>query len=117
MSEPQLKHLPVGTGDDQRALAAFVRGGRAPGIFWLGGFRSDMKGTKAEALDLWADEHGRAAVRFDYSGHGGSGGSFEDGTISRWLDEAEAVFDAFTAEPQVLVGSSMGGCCSRRRST
>ena len=86
-----------------------MRPGKAPGIFWLGGFRSDMQGSKAQALDLWAAEEGRAATRFDYSGHGSSGGRFEDGTISRWLEEAEAVFDAFTAEPQVLVGSSMGG--------
>ena len=112
MGEPQLKHLRVGSGEDERAIAAFVRSGRAPGIIWLGGFRSDMQGTKAEALDLWAGEHGRAAVRFDYSGHGSSGGRLEDGTISRWLEEAEAVFDAFTVEPQVLVGSSMGGWLS-----
>ena len=85
------------------------RDGKAPGIFWLGGFRSDMDGSKAEALDLWAEEAGHAVTRFDYSGHGRSGGRFEDGTISRWLEEAHAVFDAFTKEPQVLVGSSMGG--------
>ena len=90
-------------------IAVLARPGKAPGVFWLGGFRSDMAGTKAEALDLWAEEQGRAATRFDYSGHGSSEGRFEDGTISRWLEEAEAVFDAFTTEPQVLVGSSMGG--------
>jgi len=109
MSRAGLKHLTVGDGSEARQIAVLARSGKAPGIFWLGGFRSDMQGTKAEALDLWAGDEGRAATRFDYSGHGASGGRFEDGTISRWLDEALAVFDAFTREPQVLVGSSMGG--------
>lgn len=109
MSQPRLEHLTVGEGDVARSVAVLTRPGKAPGIFWLGGFRSDMQGSKAQALDLWAEEQGRAATRFDYSGHGASGGRFLDGTISRWLEEAEAVFDAFTTEPQVLVGSSMGG--------
>ena len=81
----------------------------APGLVWLGGFKSDMKGTKAEALDRWAEEKGRACLRFDYSGHGESGGAFEDGTLGRWLAEAVAVYTAFAKGPQVLVGSSMGG--------
>ena len=68
-----------------------------------------MKGTKAEALDLWARDHGRAITRFDYSGHGESGGSFTDGTIGRWFEETLAVFDAFCRGPQVVIGSSMGG--------
>ena len=80
-----------------------------PGLFWLGGFKSDMRGTKAEALDLWARNNGRAMTRFDYSGHGESGGTFTDGTIGRWLEETRAVFDAFCRGPQVVVGSSMGG--------
>lgn len=109
MAEPLLEQLPVGEGDAARMVAVLARRGKAPGIFWLGGFRSDMQGSKAQALDLWAAEEGRAATRFDYSGHGNSGGRFEDGTISRWLEEAERVFDAFTTDPQVLVGSSMGG--------
>ncbi|MFG1360364.1 alpha/beta hydrolase [Xanthobacter pseudotagetidis] len=83
--------------------------GRAPGVMWLGGFKSDMTGTKAEHLARWAAARGTAYVRFDYSGHGASGGRFEDGTISRWLAESLAVFDRATAGPQVLVGSSMGG--------
>ena len=87
---------------------ASVRGRRA-GLFWLGGFKSDMQGTKAVALDRWAAEHGRACMRFDYSGHGESGGDFVDGTIGRWLEESIAVFERFAAGPQVLVGSSMGG--------
>ena len=86
-----------------------ARAGGAPGLFWLGGFNSDMKGTKALALDAWAAEHGRACVRFDYSGHGESGGAFIDGTIGRWLEESVAVFEQFCRGPQVVIGSSMGG--------
>ncbi len=86
-----------------------VRGGGAPGLFWLGGFKSDMKGAKATALDAWAAQHGRACVRFDYSGHGESGGEFTNGTIGGWLAESIAVFERFCHGPQVVVGSSMGG--------
>ena len=86
-----------------------ARAGGGPGLFWLGGFNSDMKGTKALALDAWAAEQGRACVRFDYSGHGESGGAFVDGTIGRWLEESVAVFERFCAGPQVVIGSSMGG--------
>jgi pimeloyl-ACP methyl ester carboxylesterase len=68
-----------------------------------------MKGTKAQALDDWAASQGRAMIRFDYSGHGESGGAFTDGTIGRWLEDSLAVFDACCQGPQVLVGSSMGG--------
>lgn len=109
MSRARLKQLTVGAGEDAREIAVLARDGRGPGIFWLGGFRSDMQGTKAEALDMFAAEAGRAMTRFDYSGHGRSGGRFEDGTISRWLAEAETIFDAMTKDPQVIVGSSMGG--------
>ena len=86
-----------------------IRDGAAPGLFWLGGFKSDMRGTKAVALDDWAGEQGRACIRFDYSGHGESGGDFADGTIGRWLEDSVAVFERFAKGPQVLVGSSMGG--------
>ena len=74
--------------DHAAAIAACTRTPRAPrpGLMWLGGFKSDMGGTKAMALDAWAAEQGRACLRFDYSGHGESGGAFADGTISRWLD-------------------------------
>jgi len=82
---------------------------RRPGVVWLGGFRSDMLGSKAAALDAWAAETGRAFLRFDYSGHGESDGAFEDGSIGEWADDALAAFDALTAGPQILVGSSMGG--------
>jgi pimeloyl-ACP methyl ester carboxylesterase len=104
-----LKFSTVGTGPGARRIAVRARSGGAPGLLWLGGFKSDMKGTKAEALDRWALEQGRAMVRFDYSGHGESGGDFADGTIGRWLEESLAVLDAFCRGPQVVVGSSMGG--------
>ena len=67
-----------------------------PGLVWLGGYRSDMIGTKAEALDQWAAENGQSCLRHDYSGHGESGGEFIDGTISRWLEESLAVFEQFS---------------------
>ncbi|WP_308916955.1 alpha/beta hydrolase [Jannaschia sp. LMIT008] len=83
--------------------------GAAPGVVFLGGFKSDMQGTKALALEAWARAQGRAFLRMDYSGHGGSGGDFEDGTIGQWRDDAAAVIAHATAGPQVIVGSSMGG--------
>lgn len=92
-----------------RRIAVRARTGDAPGLFWLGGFKSDMKGTKAQALDEWAGENRRACIRFDYSGHGESGGDFEDGTIGQWLEESLAVFEACCEGPQVAIGSSMGG--------
>jgi pimeloyl-ACP methyl ester carboxylesterase len=109
MNDLCLKFLSVGTDITGRQIAVRRREGAVPGLFWLGGFKSDMRGTKAEALDLWARNNGRAMTRFDYSGHGESGGTFTDGTIGRWLEETRAVFDAFCRGPQVVVGSSMGG--------
>src|SRR5947209_13387446 len=109
MNDVCLKFLAVGTGNGARQITVRSRDGAAPGLFWLGGFKSDMKGTKAEALDQWARDVGRAMVRFDYSGHGESGGDFLDGTVGRWLEDSLAVFDAFCHGPQILVGSSMGG--------
>jgi pimeloyl-ACP methyl ester carboxylesterase len=106
---PDLQFLDVGEGDDARRIAILARPGRGPAVVWLGGFRSDMRATKATALDDWAAEAGRAVVRFDYSGHGESGGAFTAGTISRWLEEALAVITAKTQGPAILVGSSMGG--------
>jgi pimeloyl-ACP methyl ester carboxylesterase len=102
-------YIEVGEGHSASRVAVRARAGRAPGLFWLGGFNSDMKGTKALALDAWAAEHGRACIRFDYSGHGESGGKFVDGTIGRWLEESVAVFERFCRGPQVMIGSSMGG--------
>jgi len=108
MSEAHLVSLVV-ESSPKRTIAVRAREGRSPGLFWLGGFKSDMKGTKAEALDRWAASEGRAYVRFDYSGHGESDGAFTDGTISRWLEESVAVYLQFAHGTQVLIGSSMGG--------
>ena len=101
--------IEVGEGNTARRIAVRARLGASPGLIWLGGFNSDMTGTKAVALDAWAAERGRACVRFDYSGHGESGGAFIDGTIGRWLEESVAVFERFCRGPQVVIGSSMGG--------
>jgi len=83
--------------------------GAGPGIVFLGGFRSDMNGTKALFLEDYCRQRERAYVRFDYFAHGSSSGNFADGTISRWRDDAIAVIDSLTEGPQILVGSSMGG--------
>ena len=101
--------LQVGTGDKFRNIAIGKISGASPGLIWLGGYRSDMTGTKAQVMMDWARNNGHAALRFDYSGHGKSSGKFVDGTISRWLEEALAVFSQHTDGPQLLVGSSMGG--------
>lgn len=93
-------------------LAFSRQTGAAPTFVWLGGFKSDMAGTKAEALAAWADKSGRAFLRFDYSGHGKSGGRFQDGSIGAWTDDAAAVIAAESGGPLVLVGSSMGGWIS-----
>ncbi|MEN8722052.1 MAG: alpha/beta hydrolase [Alphaproteobacteria bacterium] len=79
------------------------------GVVFLGGFMSDMGGTKAIALQDWAQKAGRDFLRFDYFGHGQSDGPFTDGCISRWADDAIAMIDEMTDGPQLLVGSSMGG--------
>lgn len=108
MADAQPQFIEVGEGAGSRPIAVLRRAGTAPGVFWLGGYRSDMTGAKAGALDELGVETGAAVTRFDYSGHGQSGGDFLAGTISRWLEEALAVF-ATTHGPQVVVGSSMGG--------
>ena len=75
MSEPAALEVKVGRGADARVVAGLSRPGKEPGLFWLGGLRSDMAGTKAEALDRWAAANGHAFTRFDYSGHGRSPGA------------------------------------------
>ncbi len=80
-----------------------------PGLVWLGGFASDMEGTKANFLDHWAAERGRAFLRFDYSGHGRSSGRFEEGCVGDWLEQSLAIFERSTQGPQIVIGSSMGG--------
>src|SRR5918911_5095010 len=101
--------LEVGSGERARRIALLQREGAGPIVVWLGGFRSDMRSTKADALDAWAAAVGRAFLRFDYSGHGESGGRFEEATISQWLADALAVLDRHVPDRPVLVGSSMGG--------
>ena len=95
-----------------RRIAYQRHEGRGPGVVFLGGFRSDMTGTKAQFLADWAQDQGRAFLRFDYSGHGQSSGAFEDGAIGDWAADAMAAVARLTAGPQILVGSSMGGWIS-----
>jgi pimeloyl-ACP methyl ester carboxylesterase len=105
--EPQF--IKVGKNGETRRIAVRARAGKSPCLMWLSGFKSDMSGTKAEAVSGFAAETGQAMARFDYSGHGLSGGAFEDACVSDWLEEAEDVFDRFCTGDTVLVGSSMGG--------
>jgi pimeloyl-ACP methyl ester carboxylesterase len=109
MNDNGLKFLDIGAEHERRRIAIREQLGAGPALFWLSGYKSDMKGTKAEALAAWAAGAGRACIRFDYSGHGESGGAFADGTIGRWLADALAVFEAHSRGPQILIGSSMGG--------
>jgi pimeloyl-ACP methyl ester carboxylesterase len=110
MTHASHQHEPswLETGDGER-LAYHHQGGQSPGILFCGGFASDMTGTKATALEAFAQERGQAFTRFDYRGHGQSSGRFADGTIGKWRGDALAVLDQVTEGPQVLVGSSMGG--------
>lgn len=105
--------IPAPGGD--HSLAALHVRGRAPTVVWLGGFRSDMRGTKAERLSDMAERDGVSFLRFDYSGHGESGGRFEDGTISSWTRDAEHAIDTLApGGPLILVGSSMGAWIALR---
>lgn len=103
MTEPSRLETPQG-----RRIAYHLTPGRGPGVVFLGGFRSDMEGTKALHLEARARAEGRGFLRFDYSGHGKSSGRFEDGAIGDWAEDARAAL-SLTEGPQVLVGSSMGG--------
>jgi pimeloyl-ACP methyl ester carboxylesterase len=102
----EIQYLPRPQGE---GLAYRKIEGAGPTLVWLGGFRSDMDGTKAQHLATWAEAADQALVRFDYFGHGASSGVFERGTISRWREDALAVIDELTEGPLILVGSSMGG--------
>lgn len=104
-----MQRLAVGEGETTRDLAVIVREGSGPPVVWLSGFKSDMRSTKATALDAWAEARGRALVRFDYTGHGESAGRFEESSVSDWLADTLAVLAAFVPERPILVGSSMGG--------
>jgi len=102
-----MKFIEVGAKPETRKIALLQRKGNNPSLFWLGGFKSDMAGTKATALDKIGEKLGLGVTRFDYSGHGQSGGEFENATISLWLEEAIAAFAATKGE-QIVIGSSMG---------
>ena len=100
---------PARTFDGPHGQLAYLRqDGRAPTVVWLGGYASDMRGTKAEAIGAWCAREGTGYLRFDYSGHGESEGDFEAGTIGRWTADARAIVEGLTSGPLVLVGSSMG---------
>ena len=92
-----------------RSLAFRMRAGSSSTLVFLPGYASDMEGAKAIAIDAFAGRRGLAMLRFDYSGTGSSGGSFVDGTLERWLEEAVTLVDELTEGPLVIVGSSMGG--------
>jgi pimeloyl-ACP methyl ester carboxylesterase len=112
VSNEEPRTFIVGNPPTQRGIAFRrrwpARSG-APALVWLCGYRSDMDSTKASALDAEAERLGLGLLRFDYSGHGGSEGRLEDGTISRWLEEALAIIRAESEGPQIFIGSSMGG--------
>ncbi|MDE0590162.1 alpha/beta hydrolase [Halocynthiibacter sp. C4] len=107
MSAPNFLKTSAG-----RSIAYHKTEGEGPGVVFLGGFKSDMQGTKAVYLEEWAKTNGRAFLRFDYSGHGESSGEFTEGAIGEWAADAMEAIAELTEGPQVLVGSSMGGWIS-----
>ncbi len=113
LSDAELQFIDVGGDGETRRIAFRVRAARderaKPGLVWLSGLKSDMGSTKALALDDYCARSGRALLRFDYSGHGASGGRFEEATVSHWLEETLAVIRAAADGPRILVGSSRGG--------
>ena len=100
------KYLETAQG---RRIAYVKHKGKSPTVVFLGGFKSDMEGSKATYLEDWARRNGQSYLRFDYSGHGQSSGSFTDGCIGDWTEDSEAALRALTEGPLVLIGSSMGG--------
>lgn len=104
MTEPSF--LETGQG---RRIAYHATAGRGPTVVFCGGLKSDMEGTKALHLEAWAKARGQAFLRFDYTGHGQSSGTFEEGSIADWHEDTLAVIDNLTEGPVIPVGSSMGG--------
>lgn len=98
--------------NDGGSIAYHRLAGASPGIIFLGGFRSDMTGVKATALEDFCKERGQAFIRFDYRGHGQSSAKFEECTLSTWLEDALLVLTKLAKGPQIIVGSSMGGWLS-----
>ena len=111
MAAPEPQFISVGAGVAERRIATIIeaRTARKPGLMWLPGFKSEMVSLKATALADFARQQGVSMARFDYSGHGRSGGDFDQCTLGDWLDEANVVFTQLTTGPQIIVGSSMGG--------
>lgn len=113
-----MEFITLTTSSPERRIAVAARPAThatdAPTLVWLGGYRSDMDGTKAIELDRFAAENGIGCVRFDYSGHGKSSGDYRDGTISLWVEEAMAVIDTYIKGRMILVGSSLGGWVTLR---
>jgi pimeloyl-ACP methyl ester carboxylesterase len=105
--EPQL--LEVGADANRRRIAYRWKAGEGPALLWLSGFLSDMTSTKSAAVAEWAAAEGLAMMRFDYSGHGLSGGDLLDATIGDWLEESIAVWQLMGEGPRIVIGSSMGG--------
>lgn len=105
MGQPEVAYIEV----DTRSIAYRLRPGNRPTLVFFPGYASDMEGTKALALDAFAERSGLGMLRFDYSGTGSSGGRFEDGTLAVWLEESLAALDRLTQGPLILIGSSMGG--------
>ena len=103
-----MEHATLELGDGRR-IAYRRSEGQGPGVVFLGGFRSDMTGTKARFLEAWARARGQGYLRFDYTGHGASSGDFRGGAIGDWARDAQDAVVRLTEGPQVLVGSSMGG--------
>ncbi len=118
MSEQAIEYITVGNADDARDIAILARqalaGEDSATLVWLGGYRSDMTGTKAVELDRFASENGLPCIRLDYSGHGASKGDFNKGTISRWLAETIAVLRHKAPKRIIAIGSSMGGWIALR---
>ena len=104
MDEPDFLRI-----NDSQRLAYHKQDGKKPGIIFLCGHGSDMQGTKSIYMENWARDHGHGFIRFDYRGHGESDGNFLDLAISDWTTDALAIIDQLTTEPQILVGSSLGG--------
>jgi pimeloyl-ACP methyl ester carboxylesterase len=109
MTSPEYLEPEPGRRLAYHRLAASDDAETAPGVVFLGGFKSDMTGTKAVFLESWCQERGRAFLRFDYTGHGQSSGDFLDGCIGDWARDAHDAVTALTEGPQIIVGSSMGG--------
>jgi pimeloyl-ACP methyl ester carboxylesterase len=109
MDDSQPQFLEIGAGNRRRRIAYRRREGEGPALLWLSGFLSDMASAKATAVAAWAATEGVAMMRFDYSGHGLSGGDLLDATIGDWLEESIAVWELMGEGPRIVIGSSMGG--------